>query len=151
MITLGGSIKGANLEVHAIQFVAADSVEDTYSELQNRWYGDSLHIDSITPLEYIDGYQIIEGGTSEKIPYLIVYGGYQTGVIDELHTYHIVLANTPKEAKKIAKTDLSKFPNMNHVDEVVDMFENVGTTFGLQKAECFFQDNITTHTFIKLG
>lgn len=149
MITLGGSITGANLEVHAIQFVSADSLEDTYEELIGRWYGESLHIDSVTPLTYIDGYKVVEG-TSEDIPYLVVYGGYQKGAIDELHTYHVVLAKNSVEAKKKAKQDLSKFPTMNHVDEVVDIFENVGMQFGLEPSDCQFTDNQTSHQFIKL-
>lgn len=150
MITLGGSIPGANLEVHAIQFVSGDTVEETYPELQKRWYGNSLHIDSITPFEYIDGYNIVEGGNSDQVPYLIVYGGYQAGVIDELHSYQVVLANNPLEAKKIAKSQLNHFPPMNHVDEVVNIFDNLGKRFGSNPCDCSFRDNTTTHKFIKL-
>lgn len=150
MITLGGSIKGANLEVHAIQFVQANSVEDTYPELKRRWYGESLHIDSITPFEFIDGYRVVEGKTSQFIPYLVVYGGYQAGIIDELHCYHVVLAKSKEEATKVAKLELPQFPSMNHVDEVVDIFKNVEMTFGFEEQDCKFTDNVTTHTFIKL-
>lgn len=150
MVTLGGSIKGANLEVHSIQFVQADKVEDTYDILRERWYGDSLHIDGITPFQFIDGYEIVEEGNSEKIPYLIVYGGYQAGIIDELHTYSVVLASSPIEAKQIAKSQLPQFKTMNHVDEVVDIFSNLGSWFGFKSSNCHFQENKTTHTFIKL-
>ena len=76
MIGLGGSIKGANVEVHAMQFVIADKLENCYDDLRKRWYGESLHIDSYTELEFIDGYQIDLTSTTNTNLYMVVYVGY---------------------------------------------------------------------------
>ena len=100
MIGLGGSIQNANCEVHSMQFMIANSIEETYEEMKQRWFGDSLHIDSYTEIKYIDGYQIDMDSNSDLNPYMVVYGGYQKGVIDELHDYSIVLANSKEDAKK---------------------------------------------------
>ena len=48
MVYLGGSAPKANIEVHDIQFVVADKIEDTYDQLKSNWFGNitGLHLDS---------------------------------------------------------------------------------------------------------
>jgi len=150
MIGLGGSIQNANCEVHSMQFMIANSIEETYEEMKQRWFGDSLHIDSYTEIKYIDGYQIDMDSNSDLNPYMVVYGGYQKGVIDELHDYSIVLANSKEDAKKLGKKQINQFPNMDHVDETVNIFDNVKSVFGFVEGEFSFKDNETIHTFVKL-
>ncbi|QMS84390.1 DUF1543 domain-containing protein [Candidatus Xianfuyuplasma coldseepsis] len=150
MIGVGGNTVQSNIEVHDMQFVYAETLEDCYAVLQHRWYGDSLHIDSYVPLQYIDGYELDFSSTSSQQLYMIVYGGYMSSIIDEIHTYHFVLANTPQEAKAIAKKDMPHFTDMNHVDEIVDVFANAGITCGFRSSTKTFHDNILNHTFIKL-
>lgn len=147
MIGLGGSIKNANVEVHSMQFAIADRIEDCFEEMKTRWYGDSLHLDSYIEMNYIDGYKIDLNSDTDKELYMIVFGGYKKGVIDELHDYTYLLANTKAEAKKKAKTMFAQFPNMNHVDEVVNVFENVGQRFGFIEGDYSFKDNEIVHTF----
>jgi hypothetical protein len=150
MIGLGGSIQNANCEVHSMQFMIAKNIEDTYEEMKRRWFGDSLHLDSYTEIKYIDGYQIDLNSESDLEAYMVVYGGYQKGVIDELHDYSIVLANSKQDAKKLGKRQLNQFPNMDHIDEIVNVFDNVESKFGFIEGEFAFKDNITIHTFVKL-
>lgn len=150
MIGLGGSIGGANVEIHDMQFVYADSLEGCYDTLKKRWYGDYLHIDSYTVLHHIDGFDITFDTISEQNLYMIVYGGYINESIDELHQYHFLRAHNPAEAKIIAKQDIVRFPKMNHVDEIVDVFDNAGVRFGFYPSTHSFTDNTLTHTFIKL-
>lgn len=150
MIGMGGSIEGANIEVHDMQLIVAESPEACYPEALKRWYGASLHIDSYTKLEYIDGYNIDWDIELSQNLYLIVYGGYNTSIIDEIHRYDIVIADNKVQAKQIAKKTINRFPNIDHVDNVVDVFENTGVRFGLKKGEYKFTDNQTTHTFVKL-
>ena len=150
MIGLGGSIKNANIEVHAMQHMIAEKVEDCYEDLIEIWYGDSLHLDSYTALEYIDGYKVDLKGSSDKNLYMIVYGGYQKGVIDELHDYNYLLADSKEEAEKVAKSQYDKFPNMNHVDEIVDIFDNMGIRFGFIEGDYSFKDNETVFKHVKL-
>lgn len=150
MIGLGGSIQGANIEVHDMQFVFADKIEDCYQELKNRWYGDSLHMDSYTEVHTIDGYQIDFTVEETKNLYMVVFGGYKKGTIDELHSYHFVLASSKQEAKNIGKSLYHRFDNMDHIDEVVDVFQNAGARVGWIKGDYSFVSNNTVHTFVKL-
>lgn len=131
MIGVGGSARNANVEVHGMQFVYAESLEDSFPILLERWYGDSIHLDGYTELMYIDGYEIDKSLSSKKNLYMIVYGGYKSDVIDELHDYHFVLADNPIDAKKVAKKDMKKFTYMNHVDEIVDVFQQQDYVLGL--------------------
>ena len=150
MIGLGGSIKNANTEVHAMQFVYAENLEDCYQELKKRWYGESLHIDGYMYLKTIDGYEVDFSNKMEDNLYMIVYGGYQEDVIDEIHRYHFVVAKSKTEAKLLAKESMHSFTSIDHVDEVVDVFENAGVRFGLKERDCSFSENSYSHTFIKL-
>ena len=150
MIGLGGSIKGANIEVHDTQLIAAESVEDCYEIAKERWYGDSLHLDSYTEIKCLDGYRVDFESVSDINLYMIVYGGYAKGIVDELHEYHFITAKSKEEAKKIGKEFLPMFPTMDHVDSVVDVFENVGFRFGLVEGDYLLEDCKTTHTFVKL-
>ena len=150
MIGLGGSIKNANTEVHAMQFVYAENLESCYEDLKERWYGDSLHIDGYMELQMIDGYELDLTKQMEENLYMIVYGGYYENVIDEQHRYHFLVAKNKQEAKVLGKESIHQFSSMDHIDEVVDVFENAGVRFGLTKKECLFTQNVYTHTFIKL-
>jgi hypothetical protein len=37
-VYLGGSAPKANIELHDIQFVVGDKIEDTYEQLRNSWF-----------------------------------------------------------------------------------------------------------------
>ena len=58
MVYLGGMSLGANIEIHDVQFVAAQTIEDTYPLLRKHWYGTpkGLHLDSYKDLMGTDGY-----------------------------------------------------------------------------------------------
>lgn len=150
MIGLGGSIKGANIEVHDIQLAVASSLEQCIEEVKGRWYGDDLHLDSYTVVKDIDGYRVDFSDEGILGLYLVVYGGYKQGVIDEIHEYDFVIADSIHKAKKIGKSNIDKFPVMDHVDSVVDVFENTGIRFNLIQGNYSFKNNKTTHTFLKL-
>ncbi len=48
MVMLGGRHARANTEVHDVVFAVADSLEDSYPQLKNAWFGEQkgLHIDA---------------------------------------------------------------------------------------------------------
>lgn len=150
MIGLGGSIKQANIEIHDMQFTLAQNKEEAINNVIPNWYGDSLHIDSYTEVNVIDGYTIDYTKQSDLDLYLIVFGGYKQGTIDELHDYHFLLANSKEDAKAQAKKDITSFNHMDHVDEIVNISKKLNTKFGFIKTKTNFKDNITTHTFIKI-
>ena len=150
MIGLGGSAPNANVEVHSMQFVYTESLEDCFPILKERWYGNSLHIDGYTELKYINGYKILPEKELDGNLYMIVYGGYKPNYIDELHDYHFIVASDTLEAKVQAKKDMKQFEYMGHVDEIVDVFQNVGIKLGLEVSNNSFKDNKYIHKFIKL-
>lgn len=150
MIGMGGSVEGANIEVHDMQFIKASSLEDTFDEVIKRWYGTSLHIDSYQELKYINGYEVDLNKKSSKKLFMIVYGGYNPLFVDEVHRYNFVLANSKEEAKKLGKENMSLYEHIDHIDSIVDVFENVGVEFGFTKADVLFKDNKMTHTYLKL-
>ena len=55
MIHLGGKAKGALIEVHDVQFVIAEKIEDCERSLRDHWYGLDLkcHIDSYKVIENV--------------------------------------------------------------------------------------------------
>lgn len=150
MIGLGGSVPGANIEVHDMQFVYAESLEDTYEILKERWYGSSLHIDSYREFTYIDGYKVIPNGDSKEELFMIVYGGYNPEEIDEVHKYSFIFASNETEAKQKAKKVISHFKHIDHVDSVVNVAKSIPLRLGFQPSSHAFKDSELTHTFIKL-
>lgn len=150
MIGMGGSVEHATIEVHDMQFVISETKEEAFDIVKDRWYGTSLHIDSYIEMNYIDGYEIDLSGTSNKSLYMIVYGGYKAGFIDELHNYNFVLAESIEEAKTFGKSLMSSYEYMDHIDNVVNVFEYLNTRFGFNKGDYSFSMNKINHTFIKL-
>lgn len=93
-IFLGGSHPRATIELHDIQFVVAQAIEDTYPLLQERWWGrpGSLHIDATAEIDVVDGYRVRPVPEHEAVGdgvslYFVNTGGYKPGVFGELHAY----------------------------------------------------------------
>jgi thermostable 8-oxoguanine DNA glycosylase len=61
-----------------------------------------------------------------------------------------VIAKSKKEAKQKAKMKLKEYLYMEHVDEIVDVYENIGFRFGLKKKDVLFEDTPFHHQFVKL-
>ena len=59
-IHLGGRADGCNTELHDTVFVVGESLESTYQQLAQKWFGNKqqLHIDSSVELNHVDGYDI---------------------------------------------------------------------------------------------
>ena len=59
-VLLGGMAEGCNIELHDVQFVVTDTIENAYSELLDKWFGkkDKMHIDSYIILDVVDGYKV---------------------------------------------------------------------------------------------
>ena len=150
MIGLGGSVPGANIEVHDMQFVYAESLEETYEVLKERWYGSSLHIDSYREFTFIDGYKVIPNGDSKEDLFMIVYGGYNPEEIDEVHKYAFVFATDEIQAKTKAKQMMKNHQHIDHVDSIVNVAKSIPMRLGFQPSSKTFSDSKLTHTFIKL-
>ena len=137
MIYLGGSAPKANIELHDIQFVVADRIEDTYDQLKGNWFGDigGLHIDSHKEVKGADGYSITledEPQESGKSLYFVNLGGYQNDKLSELHEFALFVASSETEAKIRAKDSLLKNASHRHKDNLVEVDDclSVGSVDG---------------------
>lgn len=115
MVYLGGTAPGANIELHDVRFVVGETIEDTFPQLRQQWFGTTkgLHLDSYLELHHVDGY-LIEL-TQEATPaehanklYFVNYGGYYPGRIAEFHDFTVCVASNPDDAKRIARSRVTQ-------------------------------------------
>ena len=102
MVMLGGRHARANTEVHDVVFAVADSLEESYPQLKNAWFGEQkgLHIDAWTQVNGIEcrgkKYQIQFSDAQPQVTdaklWLINLGGYDAREFGELHRYVLVVA-----------------------------------------------------------
>ena len=131
IIYVGGKLNNCNIEVHDIIFAIGKKIEDTYEQIKRAWCGkkESLHIDSYTKLEFVDGYKIIikelvkkkSELIKEKNLYLwfIYLGGYEHNRLEEYHNILFVIADSKINAKKKAINKNKKNLNMIHIDNII--------------------------------
>ena len=60
MFYVGGTAPGANIELHDVQFAAADRPEEAYPLLREKWFGDKrkVHVDGYARIDWADGYDV---------------------------------------------------------------------------------------------
>ena len=132
MMSLGGKINGANIEVHDVQFAVAEKIEDTYDFVRSNWYGikEKLHMDAYMEIKGADGYRIkltkekpMKSETAENIQklYFVFMGGYSVGKTQEGHDVGLYVAASPNEAKSKASKDTRRFEKEGHINSVVEV------------------------------
>jgi len=136
---LGGRAPKSHIELHDVVFVVGNTIEDTYSQLLELWFGspEGLHIDSWLELDVVDGYRI---GLSEQPPaaeqpalYFVNLGGYLEGRFIEVHESVFLVSPDHTDAKLRAKELLLSQYQQVHVDDslLVDDCIRVSLTNGL--------------------
>jgi hypothetical protein len=146
-VYLGGRAPKCNTELHDVVFVVGESIESTYAQLLDQWFGmpTGLHIDSWIELDIVDGHKISisnnKPDNAEKL-YFINLGAYAGGQFTEIHANRFVVAESAQEAKSIGKsTLLGNWGSPVHTDdlyEVDDCLElnSIGPFFiALEKTE----------------
>jgi hypothetical protein len=124
-VYLGGRAPKCNTELHDVVFVAGTSIEATYEQLLDKWFGDPLrmHIDSWLELRHVDGYRVTlqpePSRQAEKL-FFINLGAYQPGEFTELHASALLVGRDEQEIKERAKRDLLCGAQTVHKD---DLFE----------------------------
>lgn len=113
IVYLGGNAPKANIELHDVQFVIGNTIEDTYEQLRQNWFGTvkGLHLDSYKALKGADGYQISIQDRPQnfnKKLYFVNLGGYDESKLNELHEFALFVATDKTEAKEKAKQSLLK-------------------------------------------
>lgn len=123
-IYIGGDHPNANIELHDMRFVVAESLEATHPALHAQWWGTSksLHIDCWAELSQADGYRIAlkpEPFLGPERLFYVNLGGYEPQQFTELHQNVFVVAETESKAKVKALKGVRHW-NSFHKD---DMYE----------------------------
>ena len=123
-IYIGGELEGANIELHDMRFVVAQSIVETYDQLKREWWGipKSLHIDCWAEVNEVDGYEVKllpEPFTGPERLYYINLGGYDAAEFLEKHKNVFIVAATVTEAKRRAIKEAPAW-NASHRDEMYE-------------------------------
>ena len=107
-------------------FAVGFSIEQTYEQLMDLWFGDPLqmHMDPWLELAAVDGYHIgLAGQPSERTEklFFVNLGAYRPGEFTELHANLFVVADEPQQAKRRAKAELLRGATSVHTDDLFDV------------------------------
>jgi len=139
MFYIGGNAGKSNIEVHDIQFVAAEKPRDAWPALREAWFGDSdkIHIDGYIRVTWADGYSISlssEPSRYHKKLFFVNAGGYRPETLAELHEFDLFVAENAQDAKKkalkmlLCGTDHQHKDNLKDVDDCL-LLEKVGDLY----------------------
>ena len=127
VVMLGGKHPRAKIEVHDVVFAVADSLEATYPQLRQGWFGSpaGLHIDAWMRVDGVDGWKV-ELSPLAPLPgsprlYFINLGGYEANTFGEAHHYLLVVAQDKNQAKSRAKQHMFKHWQQAHTDVLLDV------------------------------
>lgn len=106
-IYIGGEHPAANIEVHDMRFLVAETIADTHERLRAQWWGrpGSLHIDCWSEIVSADGYAVElrpEPFLGPERLYYVNLGGYDGRAFAEQHRNVFVVADDLGAAKKRA-------------------------------------------------
>ncbi|BAE73983.1 conserved hypothetical protein [Sodalis glossinidius str. 'morsitans'] len=123
MFYLGGNAGKANIEVHDIQFVAAQKPKDAWPSLREAWFGDvdKVHIDGYSRITWVDGYAVTLSdvpATGKNKFFFVNVGAYKPSTLAELHAFDLFVAPNAHEAKAKALTSLLTDAQYQHKDNL---------------------------------
>ncbi|TKI04500.1 DUF1543 domain-containing protein [Martelella alba] len=126
MFYLGGNAGKSNIEVHDIQFVAAEKPEDAWPALREAWFGDAgkVHIDGYARITWADGYAISLSTTpvaSDHKLFFVNAGAYHPDTLAELHAFDLYVARDAREAKTKGLANLLTSASHQHKDNLKDV------------------------------
>lgn len=135
---LGGGAPKSNIELHDVQFVVGETIEDTFEQLRSRWFGmvEGLHLDSYLEVRFVDGFRVVlrpEASDRPEQLYFVNFGGYDAANVAELHQFGLFVARSAAEAKKKGKASLLTRALQQHKDDVFDV------------DDCFVVGEVGTH------
>lgn len=108
VVMLGGRHARANTEVHDVVFAVGSSIEQTYPQLRQQWFGEAagLHLDSWMAVDGVEDWQVRLSRDAPAIDaptlFFVNLGGYVEGQFGEDHRYLLVVAADAVEAKRKA-------------------------------------------------
>lgn len=125
-VYLGGRVPKCSIELHDVAFVIGTSIEATYQQMMDKWFGDPrhLHVDSWVELQIVDGHRIVLQRTPADQPrklYFINLGAYQPGQFTELHANAFLVAESEPAVKQRAKRELLQGTQSLHTDDLYEV------------------------------
>lgn len=126
MFYVGGNAGKSNIEVHDIQFVAAEKPKDALPALREAWFGDAdkIHIDGYARITWADGYAVSLSATPPQDKnrlFFVNAGAYHPSSLAELHAFDLFVAKNVKEAKAKGLATLLKGSLQQHKDNLTDV------------------------------
>jgi hypothetical protein len=98
VVMLGGKHPRAKIEVHDVVFAAADTLQASYPQLRDGWFGSpkGVHIDGWMAVDGVDGWKVEFSNLAPEAHahhlYFINLGGYEANSFGEAHHYLLVVA-----------------------------------------------------------
>ncbi|AZF21284.1 DUF1543 domain-containing protein [Pseudomonas sp. R3-52-08] len=127
VVMLGGKHPRARIEVHDVAFAVADTLQATYPQLRDAWFGSpkGVHIDSWMAVDGVDGWkvefsQLAPHGDAPRL-YFLNLGGYEANRFGEAHHYLLLVARDKREAMSKGKQHLLRHWSQAHIDAVMDI------------------------------
>ncbi|MFC6197454.1 DUF1543 domain-containing protein [Ponticaulis profundi] len=136
-ILVGGHHPRANIELHDMRFCIGETLEATYRQLRDTWWGTpaSLHIDGYVELSALDGHRIDisdEPAPAANAPklFFVNVGYYDQAEFGEHHAYRFMIGRDKAEVWKRA---LRSVPNgeSRHKDNFLDIDDIIEVTSDL--------------------
>ncbi|NWA27767.1 DUF1543 domain-containing protein [Pseudomonas gingeri] len=127
VVLLGGKHPRAKIEVHDVAFVLADSLEASYPQLRQEWFGSpaGLHIDAWMRVDGVDGWKVelsnLAPAPGSPRLYFINLGGYEARAFGEAHHYLLVVARDKAEAKRLGMRQVLANWGQAHTDALLDI------------------------------
>jgi hypothetical protein len=121
-VYLGGRAPKANTELHDVVFAVGETVEATYPQLLEKWFGEprGLHLDSWLELDVVDGWRISLSDSPSSQPeklFFVNLGAYDDS-FTELHASGFFVAASAAEAKSRALATLLRSAQTVHKDDL---------------------------------
>ena len=127
VVMLGGKHPRAKIEVHDVVFAAADTLEATYPQLRDAWFGSpkGVHVDAWMAVDGVDGWKVELSHLAPQADahrlYFINLGGYEASSFGEAHHYLLVVARTKQDAKNKGRHQMLRQWSQAHTDAVLDV------------------------------
>jgi len=127
VVLLGGKHAQAKIEVHDIVFAVADSLEQAYPQLRERWFGTAkgVHIDAWMAVDGVEGWRLAFSPLAPCADaprlYFINLGGYDARCFGEAHHYVLVVARNKREAMAKGRRQALAHMKQTHLDAVLDV------------------------------
>ncbi len=127
IVMLGGKHPRARIEVHDVAFAVADTLQATYPQLRQAWFGSQAgrHIDSWMKVDGVEGWKVelspLAPAPGAPRLYFINLGGYEDQSFGEAHQYLLVVAHDPNEAKAKGKRQMLAHWQKGHTDALMDV------------------------------